>query len=143
MDRQKKAYLYAMTAVLLWATVATAFKVSLRYVDPLQLLFLASTVSAAVLLAVLAVRGKLSLLKQYSGKEYLHSAVLGLLNPFLYYVILFRAYELLPAQHAQPVNMTWPIVLVLLSIPIGAFLAQKYYSKKANILVYLSLSVLM
>lgn len=32
---------------------------------------------------------------------------------------------------------------VLLSIPIGAFLAQKYYSKRNNILVYLSLSVLM
>ena len=32
---------------------------------------------------------------------------------------------------------------VLLSIPIGAFLAQKYYSKKSNVLVYLSLSVLM
>jgi hypothetical protein len=30
---------------------------------------------------------------------------------------------------------------VLLSIPIGAFLAQKYYSKNKNILVYLSLSV--
>lgn len=32
---------------------------------------------------------------------------------------------------------------VLLSIPIGAFLAQKYYSRKSHILVYLSLSVLM
>lgn len=32
---------------------------------------------------------------------------------------------------------------VLLSIPIGAFLAQKYYSKKSHILVYLSLSVIM
>ncbi len=32
---------------------------------------------------------------------------------------------------------------VLLSIPIGAFLAQKYYSRRSNILVYLSLSVLM
>jgi len=30
---------------------------------------------------------------------------------------------------------------ILLSIPIGAFLAQKYYSKNKNILVYLSLSV--
>jgi drug/metabolite transporter (DMT)-like permease len=118
MGRQKKAYLYAMTAVLLWATVATAFKVSLRYVDPLQLLFLASTVSVAVLFGVLAARGKLGLLRQYSRREYLHSALLGLLNPFLYYVILFKAYDLLPAQHAQPINMTWPIVLVLLSIPI-------------------------
>lgn len=31
---------------------------------------------------------------------------------------------------------------VLLSIPIGAFLAQKYYSKKANILLYMSISVI-
>ncbi|MCF8368392.1 MAG: hypothetical protein K9G76_05060 [Bacteroidales bacterium] len=31
---------------------------------------------------------------------------------------------------------------VLLSIPIGTFLAQKYYSKKNNVLVYLSISVL-
>ena len=32
---------------------------------------------------------------------------------------------------------------VLLSIPIGAFLAQKYYPRKNSLLVYLSLSVLM
>ena len=32
---------------------------------------------------------------------------------------------------------------VLLSIPIGAFLAQKYYSKKANVLIYLSISVVL
>ncbi|HKK61421.1 MAG TPA: DMT family transporter, partial [Bacteroidales bacterium] len=30
---------------------------------------------------------------------------------------LFKAYDLLPAQVAQPLNMTWPIVLVLISIP--------------------------
>jgi len=32
---------------------------------------------------------------------------------------------------------------VLLSIPIGAFLAQKYYSKKNNVLVYMSISVVL
>lgn len=32
---------------------------------------------------------------------------------------------------------------VLLSIPLGAFLAQKYYSKKANVLVYMSISVVL
>ena len=31
---------------------------------------------------------------------------------------------------------------ILLSIPIGAFLAQKYYSKKSKVLIYMSLSVL-
>ncbi|MCD4729925.1 MAG: hypothetical protein K8R74_04960 [Bacteroidales bacterium] len=32
---------------------------------------------------------------------------------------------------------------ILLSIPIGAFLARKYYSKKANVLVYMSISVVL
>ncbi|MBC8182301.1 hypothetical protein H8E88_14455 [candidate division KSB1 bacterium] len=32
---------------------------------------------------------------------------------------------------------------VLLSIPIGAFLAQKYYSKKHNMLVYMSISLVL
>jgi len=32
---------------------------------------------------------------------------------------------------------------VLLSIPIGAFLAQKYYSKKNNTLIYLSISIVL
>ena len=113
-----KAYLYAMTAVLLWATVATAFKVSLRNLEPLQLLLYASVVSTLALFVILLFQGKIGLLRQYSGKEYLFSAILGLLNPFFYYVILFEAYSLLPAQQAQPINMTWPIVLVLLSIPI-------------------------
>jgi len=43
---------------------------------------------------------------------------MGFLNPFLYYIILFKAYSLLPAQVAQPLNMVWPIVLVFMSIPL-------------------------
>jgi len=51
------------------------------------------------------------------GRALLRSALNGFLNPFLYYVILFKAYSLLPAQEAQPLNFTWPIVLVFLSVP--------------------------
>jgi drug/metabolite transporter (DMT)-like permease len=43
---------------------------------------------------------------------------LGFLNPFLYYIVVFIAYSLLPAQVAQPLNFIWPITLVLLSVPI-------------------------
>jgi drug/metabolite transporter (DMT)-like permease len=118
MERQKQAYLYAITAVLLWSTVASVFKVSLRYLDFLHLLFFSSIASAMILFLVLLVQNKLSLLREYSGKDYLRSVMLGFLNPFLYYVVLFKAYSLLPAQEAQPLNYTWSIVLVLLSIPI-------------------------
>ncbi|MEA3312793.1 MAG: DMT family transporter [Caldisericota bacterium] len=118
MKKQKQSYTYAIIAVLLWSTVASAFKISLRYLDFLQLLFYASIASIIFLFVVLLIQNKLYLLKSYSQKDYLHSALFGFLNPFLYYIILFKAYSLLPAQEAQPLNYTWPIMLVLLSIPL-------------------------
>ncbi len=118
MEKQKQAYAYAITAVLFWSTVASAFKVSLRYLDFLQLLFFASIVSIVILFLILLIQNKLNLFREYSGKDYLHSVMLGFLNPFLYYVVLFKAYSLLPAQEAQPLNYTWSIMLVLLSIPL-------------------------
>jgi drug/metabolite transporter (DMT)-like permease len=42
--------------------------------------------------------------------------MLGFLNPFFYYFILFKAYELLRAQEAQPLNQTWAVILPILSI---------------------------
>lgn len=128
MEKQKQAYTYAIIAVLLWSTVASAFKISLRYLDFLQLLFCASIISIIILSVVLLIQNKLILFKEYSPKDYLHSALLGFLNPFLYYVVLFKAYSLLPAQEAQPLNYTWPIMLVLLSIPL---LKQKIRRKDA------------
>jgi len=118
MKNQRQAYYYALGAVLIWSTVASAFKLSLRYLDFLQLLLLSSLVSTIVLALLLVGQNKFTQLRHYSKKEYLHSAFLGFLNPFLYYVILFKAYTLLPAQEAQPLNYTWPIMLVLLSIPL-------------------------
>ncbi|HDI08025.1 MAG TPA: EamA/RhaT family transporter [Candidatus Bathyarchaeota archaeon] len=116
MEKQKHAYVLAFTAVLFWSTVASAFKISLQRLDFLQLLFYASAVSIVILLAILCMENKLSLLSSYSKNEYFHSALLGFLNPFLYYVVLFKAYSILPAQEALCLNYTWPITLVLLSI---------------------------
>jgi drug/metabolite transporter (DMT)-like permease len=118
MEKQKQAYAYAITAVLFWSTAASAFKLTLRYLDYLQLLFYASIVSIAILLIILLMQNKLALLKTYSTRDYLHSALLGLLNPFLYYVVLLKAYSLLRAQEAMTLNYTWSIMLVLLSIPL-------------------------
>ncbi|MFX1521809.1 MAG: DMT family transporter [Promethearchaeota archaeon] len=118
MEKQKLAYSYAIVAVFFWSTVASAFKISLRYLDFLQLLFYSSIVSTAVFFVTLLIQNKLILLKTYSRTDYLHSALLGFLNPFLYYVILLKAYSLLPAQEAQALNYTWGIAIALLSIPL-------------------------
>jgi drug/metabolite transporter (DMT)-like permease len=118
MSDQRKAYLHAITAVLLWSTVASAFKLSLRYLDHAQLLLYSSIVATLFLGVALAVRGRLGRIFPCSRRECLKSVGLGFLNPFLYYAVLFKAYDLLPAQVAQPLNYTWAIALVLLSIPI-------------------------
>jgi drug/metabolite transporter (DMT)-like permease len=118
MKAQKSAYLYALGTVLLWSTVASAFKISLRFINIVPLLFYASLMSTAVFFIYLLFCKKLNLLKGLSAKDYLSSALLGFLNPFLYYIILFKAYSLLPAQQAQSINFIWPITLVLLSAPL-------------------------
>ena len=118
MSRQTQAYLYAGCAVLLWSTVASAFKVSLRYVEAPHMLLYAALVSTAVLFVVAAWQRKLRQALSCSPKQYLRSAALGFLNPFLYYLVLFEAYDRLPAQEAQPLNYTWPIVVVILSVPL-------------------------
>ncbi len=118
MERQTKAYLYAGATVLLWSTVASAFKITLQHLSFIEMLLGASLVSMAALFLILLAQGKLSVIATYSKTEIIRSAGLGFLNPFLYYLILFKAYSLLPAQEAQPLNWTWPIMLVLFSIAI-------------------------
>ena len=118
LTRQHKAYLFALSAVLLWSTVAAAFKISLRYLDVYQLLLVAGLAATLCLLAVVLVTGRLAVVLQTGAGDCLRLACLGILNPFCYYLVLFRAYELLPAQVAQALNYTWAITLMLLSVPI-------------------------
>lgn len=114
----RRALLFGLGTVLIWSTVASAFKIALRHLDHLQLLLVADFVSVLTLLAILAFQGRLGLLRRLSRGELLRNAALGALNPFLYYLILFKAYALLPAQVAQPLNYTWAITLSLLSVPL-------------------------
>jgi len=114
----RKAYLFAILAVLFWSTSPTAFKLGLRYLDTWQLLTGASLCSTLVLGLLSVIRGSFRSLRSFAPKDFLFSALMGLLNPVAYYLILFKAYTILPAQVAQPLNMVWPIVLVLLSIPL-------------------------
>lgn len=122
METQRRAYSYAIGAILIWSTVASAFKISLEYLGSLQLLLYAAATSILILSAVLLWQRKLQLVNRCSRRDYLKSAILGFLNPFLYYFVLFKAYSLLPAQEAQSLNYTWPLILVLLSVP---FLKQR------------------
>jgi len=118
MKQSSKAQLYALCSVVLWSTVATAFKLGLQTLSPLYLILAASVFSLLTFFVVILIQGKLKELFTVSISGLGKSALLGALNPFGYYLILFQAYSLLPAQVAQPLNMIWPVTLALLSAPL-------------------------
>lgn len=126
LSQARKSLIYAGLAILFWSTIPTAFKLGLNEMAILPMLTIASLTSALVLLIVLITTKKAALIKRSSSREIFNSAILGLINPFIYYIILLKAYQLLPAQVAQPLNMIWPIILVFLSVPI---LGQKIKTK--------------
>ncbi len=115
---QRAAMVHGLVAVLLWSTVASAFKLSLRQLTPVQLLFYASLVSLLFLATLLAFRGQLLRTLKQPFPVLVRQGLPGLLNPWLYYLVLFKAYDLLPAQIAQPLNYSWSITLTLLAVPL-------------------------
>ena len=117
----KQSLIYTLSAVFFWSTVATAFKISLEGMNFIQLLFYSSLASTIILRFF--VLKKINYFKIFTP----NSVLLGFINPFLYYLMLFKAYSLLPAQEAQPLNYTWPIALSLLSV---VFLNEKMNFKK-------------
>lgn len=114
----RTAVIFALLAVALWSTVATAFKISLRHLDVPQLLLVATVTATACLYAVLAITGRAALPWRQTRTAWQRAFLLGLLNPLAYYLVLFQAYTLLPAQVAQALNYTWAIALMLLSVPL-------------------------
>ncbi|MCZ7597476.1 MAG: DMT family transporter [Gammaproteobacteria bacterium] len=115
MDDQRKAYAAALGAVACWSTVAAAFKLTLAHIGSDALVVYSAAAALVFLGAVTLVTGSLGEFRQWSAADVLRSATLGSLNPFLYYLVLFKAYDLLPAHRAQPLNFAWPVVLVALS----------------------------
>jgi drug/metabolite transporter (DMT)-like permease len=115
---QNKAYLLAACAIFFWSTVASVFKLTLEHLAPIQLVFYATLFSISALFIIIIMQRKLHLLRQYSKMAMARLALLSLLNPCLYYIILFEAYDLLSAQEAMAINYSWVVMMVLLSIPI-------------------------
>ncbi len=121
-----KAVLLGLTAVLIWSTVATAFKITLRSMDPITMVFISSIVSLLSISLISVIFGKWGDIWHTSKREIASSMVLGIMNPFIYYIVLFGSYDLLKAQIAQSINYSWPVVLTVLSI---FFLGQKARSR--------------
>lgn len=136
MKDNTRSVLYACIAVLSWSTVATAFKIALMHLTHFEMLLVASCTSLVIFTLLLTFQKKWKEVAALSGKQWGYFAMLGLLNPVAYYLVLFKAYDLLPAQVAQPVNYIWPIMLLVLL----ALFAHQPIPAKKYIGMFISLS---
>ncbi|MGV8962050.1 MAG: DMT family transporter [Candidatus Saccharimonadaceae bacterium] len=114
MKDSSKSFVHIAIAVASWSTVATAFKIGLRYYSFYELILVSSVSALFFFGVIISFQKKWHLINTITRKEYLLFAFTGLLNPAGYYLILFKAYDLLPAQIAQSINYSWAIVLTLL-----------------------------
>ncbi|WAM47535.1 DMT family transporter [Vreelandella venusta] len=115
MNQDRQAILYGLGAVALWSTVATAFKVALTWMSPLELMWLAALVSWAFMLVLVVKQGHLT---EALRRGWRTAAWAGLMNPVAYYLVLFAAYDRLPGQEAMALNYTWALAMALLAVPI-------------------------
>jgi drug/metabolite transporter (DMT)-like permease len=117
-NASQRSYLYALVAVLIWSTVATAFTMSLRVMGRVELLLWASLVSFVLFGLIILATHRIHATLAYLSRHWKRTLILGTLNPFVYYFTLFYAYTLLPAQEAQAINYTWALTLAYLSVPL-------------------------
>lgn len=122
MKDNNKAILYVSITVLSWATVASAFKLALSSLTYYELLLIASFTALIAFAIILTFRKRWFLLRSINRGQWRMFVIAGMLNPTMYYLVLFKSYELLPAQIAQPINYMWPVVL---SVMLAIFARQR------------------
>ncbi|GGC90046.1 DMT family transporter [Vreelandella lutescens] len=115
MTQDQQALLYGLGAVALWSTVATAFKVALAWMSPLELMWMAALVSWLLMGALVFKQGNMTLALRQGWRTALWA---GLMNPVAYYLVLFAAYDRLPGQEAMALNYTWALAMAFLAVPL-------------------------
>lgn len=111
----KKSYIYAITTVLIWSTMAAIVKKMLYDIPSLEALSVSSVFSFLFLLLVNVKNGMIREMKHYSVKEYGIMSGLGFIGLFMYSALYYYGIANLSSQEACILNYLWPIMLVLFS----------------------------
>lgn len=124
---KNKAYVFALTASLLWGSSASIVKLLLKNLNNIQILLYVSLFASIALFIIVVFQKKLSIIKNYKIKDYLRFAYMGFIGVFMYYFFLYLALYYLKAQEAFIINYLWPIMIVVFAVPI---LGEKITIKK-------------
>lgn len=111
----KKAFIYAIGAVIMWGTMATMSKLLQGSMDSLTVLFYTCFFASAMLLVYNGLNGRLKELKKLPAKTVIRMAVIGSLGVFFYNLLFYLGSARMPAQQAMVVNDLWPALIIVFS----------------------------
>ncbi len=128
----KKNYIFAITTVFMWSTLAAVVKLLLSDIPNLQALAISSYISSGFLLIVNVFTGKIKVMKSLKIKDIWIICGLGFIGLFVYSALYYYGLSQLTSQEACVVNYLWPIMLVIFSCII---LKEKLTAMKAVAMV--------
>jgi len=117
-ENKLKGTIYVIICILLWALIPVVAKIGQTELNNHQFLFWSSLLSFVVLFLTVAFTGRLGNFKSYTFKDLLWLGFLGLLGTYIYYLFLYLGYAQAIGMEVLVVQYTWPIFIVLLSVPI-------------------------
>jgi len=109
----KKSYIYAGISILLWSTTAAIIKLLVSDLTSMQITAGCTFFASLSLILLTIFQKKISIIKTYKFKDYLNFIILGFIGIFIYYLMLNKSINLLPAQEAFVINYLWPIMIML------------------------------
>ncbi len=128
----KKNYIFAITTVFMWSTLAAVVKLLLSDIPNLEALAISSFISSGFLLIVNIFMGKINVMKSLRLKDIGIISGLGFVGLFVYSALYYYGLSQLTSQEACIVNYLWPIMLVIFSCII---LKEKLTAMKAVAMV--------
>ena len=123
----KKNYLFAISAVLIWSTMAPLAKAVLTDVPNMEALCISGLFAFAFLLLLNLGKRKAAKIREYSFRQIGAMCALGFLGMFLYTALYYYGLSVLSSQEACILNYLWPVMLVVFSC---ILLKEKLTAKK-------------
>lgn len=130
---KKRAILFVIICVILWALIPVVAKSGQTRLDNHQFLFWSSFISLLTFGIIIISTREIKKLQTYKLKDFITISSLGFLGTYLYYILLYFGYAKAQGIEVLVLQYSWPIFIVILSI----FLLREKLTKRRIISVIL------
>jgi drug/metabolite transporter (DMT)-like permease len=116
LENKKKALLYILACVCLWALIPVVSKTGQRGLDNHQFLFWSNIISMLTLLVAAALNRKLTAYRSYSRNDIVVAAFTGFIGSYLCYILLYFGYASASGLEVLILQYSWPVMMVIISV---------------------------